>query len=111
MFRRGEVLNNKIRCSFFDEVDHNILMRLVRQVVKDRRVLGLIRGWPAAGVIKEGKVRDMISGTPQGGVISPLLANIYLTPFDRGLTEAGYVHDNRVIINLLCVLALHFRLV
>ena len=78
--------------SFFDEVNHDILMALVRQVVKDRRVLGLIRGWLSAGVMEEGKVRYQISGTPQGGVISPLLANIYLTPFDRGLSEAGFVH-------------------
>lgn len=78
--------------SFFDEVDHNILMRLVREVVKDRRVLGLIRGWLTAGVLEEGKVRYLTSGTPQGGVISPLLANIYLTPFDYGLAEAGYIH-------------------
>jgi len=79
-------------CSFFDEVDHNILMRLVREVVKDRRVLGLTRGWLTAGVMEEGKVRYVTSGTPQGGVISPLLANIYLTPFDYGLAEAGYIH-------------------
>jgi group II intron reverse transcriptase/maturase len=78
--------------SFFDEVDHDILMKLVRGLVKDRRVLGLIRGWLSAGVMEEGKVRYQISGTPQGGVISPFLANIYLTPFDRGLAQAGYTH-------------------
>lgn len=74
---------------FFDHVDHEILMRLVRQVVKDRRVLGLIRGWLVAGVMEEGNVRYQTSGTPQGGVISPLLSNIYLTPFDNALTEEG----------------------
>jgi len=78
--------------NFFNEVDHEILMKLVRQVVKDRRVLGLIRGWLTAGVMEEGKVRYATSGTPQGGVISPLLSNIFLTPFDRGLHEAGYMH-------------------
>lgn len=77
---------------FFDEVDRNILMRLVRQVIKDRRVLGLIWGWLAAGVMEEGNVRYLTSGTPQGGVISPLLANIYLTPFDQEMEKAGYVH-------------------
>lgn len=74
---------------FFNEVDHGILMKLVREVVKDRRVLGLIRGWLTAGVMEEGSVRYAISGTPQGGVISPLLSNIYLTPFDRELQKAG----------------------
>lgn len=78
--------------NFFNEVDHTILMKLVREVVKDRRVLGLIRGWLTAGVMEEGIVRYETSGTPQGGVISPILSNIYLTPFDRELQKAGYAH-------------------
>jgi group II intron reverse transcriptase/maturase len=75
---------------FFGQVDREILMRLVKQVVKDRRVLGLIRGWLAAGVMEEGSVRYQISGTPQGGTISPLLSNIYLTVLDDALAQAGY---------------------
>ncbi len=75
---------------FYDHLNQETLMKLVRQVVKDRRVLGLIRGWPKAGVMEEGEVRYTTSGTPQGGVISPLLSNIYLTPLDNALTEAGY---------------------
>lgn len=78
--------------NFFGEVDHEILMKLTREVVKDRRVLGLIRGWLKAGVMEEGEIRFATSGTPQGGVISPLLANIYLTPFDHALRSAGYTH-------------------
>jgi group II intron reverse transcriptase/maturase len=74
---------------FFDNVDHEILMRLVRKVVKDRRVLGLIRGWLKAGVMEEGNVRWQVSGTPQGGVISPLLSNIYLTVLDNALADTG----------------------
>jgi group II intron reverse transcriptase/maturase len=65
--------------NFFGNVDHEILLRLVRKVVKDRRVLGLLRGWLKAGVMEEGQVRYDVSGTPQGGPISPLLSNIYLT--------------------------------
>lgn len=75
---------------FFDHVDHEILMKLVRQVVKDRRVLGLIRGWLTAGVMEEGALRYETSGTPQGGVISPLLSNIYLTVLDNALAQAGH---------------------
>lgn len=78
--------------NFFNEVDHTILMKLVREVVKDRRVLRLIRGWLTAGVMEEGNVRYETSGTQQGGVISPLLSNIYLTPFDKALQKAGYAH-------------------
>lgn len=75
---------------FFDHVDHETLMRLVRRVVRDRRVLGLIRGWLKAGVMEEGKIRYQTSGTPQGGVISPLLSNVYLTVLDLALGGAGY---------------------
>lgn len=75
---------------FFDHVDHEILMKLAGRVVKDRRVLGLIRGWLKAGVMEEGNIRYQVSGTPQGGVISPLLSNIYLTVLDNALEEAGY---------------------
>lgn len=75
---------------FFDNVDKELMMRLVNRVVKDRRVLGLIRGWLEAGIMEEGRVRHEVSGTPQGGVISPLLSNIYLTPLDNALTEHGY---------------------
>lgn len=75
---------------FFGQVDREILMELVSQVVKDRRVLGLIRGWLTAGVMEEGNVRYQISGTPQGGTISPLLSNVYLTVLDNALTEKGY---------------------
>ena len=75
---------------FFGQVDRGILMKLVGQVVKDRRVLGLIRGWLEAGVLEEGNVRYETSGTPQGGVISPLLSNVYLTVLDNALTEGRY---------------------
>jgi len=75
---------------FFDNVDHEILMRLVGKVVKDRRVLGLIRGWLKAGVMEEGNLRYLTSGTPQGGVISPLLSNVYLTVLDNALEGMGY---------------------
>ena len=75
---------------FFGQVDWGILMRLVGQVVKDRRVLGLLRGWLAAGVMEEGNLRYETSGTPQGGGISPLLSNVYLTVLDDALAKAGY---------------------
>jgi RNA-directed DNA polymerase len=78
--------------NFFGNVDHDLMLRLTRQVVKDRRVLGLIRGWLKAGVMEEGLVHFETSGTPQGGPISPLLSNIYLTPFDFALKEAGWHH-------------------
>ena len=63
---------------FFDNVDHDILMKLVRKRINDPRVLRLIEGWLKAGVMEDGRFHVTTGvGTPQGGVISPLLANIY----------------------------------
>ncbi|MDD7939854.1 group II intron reverse transcriptase/maturase [Actinomycetospora lutea] len=68
----------------FDEIDHSALMRRVRDRVSDKRVLGLVKAFLAAGVLGEDAVRrDTITGTPQGGILSPLLANIALSALDE----------------------------
>lgn len=70
---------------FFDRVNHDMLMARVARVVKDKRVLRLIRRYLESGVLINGVVHDTDEGTPQGGPLSPLLANILLDDLDKEL--------------------------
>lgn len=63
---------------FFDSIDHQWLMRCLKERIKDTSLLRLIARLLKSGVIEEGKFVETDKGTPQGGVLSPLLANIYL---------------------------------
>ena len=68
---------------YFDNIDQEKLMDMVKERISDRRVQKLLRQWLKAGVMEDGTVRETLAGTPQGGVISPLLSNIYLHYLDR----------------------------
>ncbi len=63
---------------FFDNIDHQWLMKFIEHRIADTRLLRLIKKWLRAGVSDEGKWSKTLVGTPQGAVISPLLANVYL---------------------------------
>lgn len=76
---------------FFDHVDHQILMDLVREKVADGRILDLLEAFLKSGVMEDGEFAETMEGTPQGGVISPLMANIYLNHFDRRMGEEGFL--------------------
>jgi len=71
------VLDCDIR-SFFDTIDHEWLVKMLRHRIADERVIRLIQKWLKAGVLEDGKWREVIEGTPQGGSASPFLANVYL---------------------------------
>ena len=75
---------------FFDRVNHDKLMARVARIVKDKRVLKLIRAYLESGVMVNGVVMDTEEGTPQGGPLSPLLANIMLDDLDKELEQRGH---------------------
>jgi group II intron reverse transcriptase/maturase len=75
---------------FFDRVNHDMLMARVARVVKDKRVLKLIRAYLESGVMVNGVVMETEEGTPQGGPLSPLLSNIMLDDLDKELEKRGH---------------------
>jgi len=75
---------------FFDRVNHDILMSRVARLVKDKRILKLIRSYLQTGIMEGGVVTARTEGTPQGGPLSPLLSNILLTDLDRELERRGH---------------------
>ena len=75
---------------YFDTVNHDILIDMIRAEVKDERVVDLIRRFLKSGVMINGLISPTNEGTPQGGNLSPLLSNIYLTAFDRLLESRGH---------------------
>jgi group II intron reverse transcriptase/maturase len=64
---------------FFDNLDHEWLVRMLAERIDDRAFLGLIRKWLRAGILDTtGAILHPVTGTPQGGVVSPVLSNVYL---------------------------------
>jgi len=68
---------------FFDNIDHEVMIAILRKRIKDERFLRLIRKFLKAGYMENYELHRSYSGTPQGGIISPILANIYLDQFDK----------------------------
>ena len=74
---------------YFDTLNHELLMNMVREEVKDKRVTDLIKKYLKSGVFAEGLLVKTEEGSPQGGPLSPLLANIYLNKYDQEMTRRG----------------------
>lgn len=74
---------------FFDTVNHDKLISILRENVNDSTTLQLIRAYLRAGVLDKGLVKSTTIGTPQGGPISVILSNIYLDKFDKELETRG----------------------
>jgi group II intron reverse transcriptase/maturase len=76
--------------SFFDEVDHGILLQLLYSKVKCPITLRLLRKWLKAPIVINGKLTKRTKGVPQGSPISPLLSNIMLHELDKELERRGH---------------------
>jgi group II intron reverse transcriptase/maturase len=72
---------------FFDNIDHCVLIGILKERINDVRFIRLIRKFLKAGYMEHWQFNHTYSGTPQGGIISPILANIYLDKFDKFMDE------------------------
>lgn len=75
---------------FFDRVNHDKLMNLLSEKLKDKRTLKLIRAYLSSGMMENGLVAPRTEGTPQGSPLSPLLSNIILNELDHLLEERDH---------------------
>ena len=83
---------------YFDTLNHDMLMNMLREDIKDKVLIDLIKKYLKSGVMENGIVMKTEEGSPQGGNLSPLLANIYLDRFDkefegRGVKVVRYADD------------------
>jgi group II intron reverse transcriptase/maturase len=78
--------------SFFDRIDHEVVISRVCTRIADGRVIRLLEAFLKAGISDRGIISVPTEGTPQGGVISPLLANIVLDAFDKEIESKGWRH-------------------
>ena len=69
---------------YFDNIDHKIMAKLIKENLgPDRTIMGIIWKFFRAGYMEEREYKHSILGVPQGGILSPILSNLYLTPFDQ----------------------------
>lgn len=88
---------------YFDTVNHDKLISILRKEVNDSLTLHLIRSFLKAGIMEDGLVSSSTKGVPQGGPLSPILSNIYLNEFDkelesRGLNFVRYADDVVILV-------------
>ncbi len=88
---------------YFDTVNHDKLISILREKVKDDVTLHLVRSFLRAGIMEDGIIRRNEEGVPQGGPLSPILSNIYLDRFDkelesRGLRFVRYADDCNIFV-------------
>lgn len=88
---------------YFDTINHDKLISILREQVNESEILHLIRSYLQAGVMEDGLVSPTEQGAPQGGCLSPIISNIYLDKFDkelesRGLRFVRYADDCNIFV-------------
>jgi group II intron reverse transcriptase/maturase len=78
---------------FFDNINHEVMVGILAERIKDERFLRLIRKFLRAGYLEDWQYHNTYSGTPQGGIVSPILANIYLDKLDRYMEKLKQQFD------------------
>lgn len=73
---------------FFDNINHDVIIRILKERISDDRFIRLIRKFLKAGYMEDWTFHKTYSGTPQGGIISPILANIILDKLDKYMKNA-----------------------
>lgn len=68
---------------FFDNMSHQVMLRILKKKIDDRRFLNLIKAMMEAGYLEDWRYNRTYSGVPQGGIVSPILSNIYLAELDE----------------------------
>lgn len=89
--------------AYFDTVNHDKLISILRETVNDSTTLHLIRKFLQAGIMEKGLVKSSTIGMPQGEPLSPVLSNIYLDKFDKELEKRGlhfvrYADDSNIFV-------------
>ena len=79
----------------FDNIDHAILLSILREKIHDNRCIRLIENLLKAGYLEEWRYHKTLSGTPQGGIISPLLSNLFLDRMDKYVEAVLLPHYNK----------------
>lgn len=88
---------------YFDTVNHDKLISILRERINDAKTLRLVRQFLQAGVMENGLVSPSKEGVPQGGPLSPILSNVYLDKLDqeleaRGLHFVRYADDCNIFV-------------
>jgi group II intron reverse transcriptase/maturase len=88
---------------YFDTVNHDKLVSILRERINDAKTLRLIRQFLRAGVMEDGLTSPSEEGVPQGGPLSPVLSNVYLDKLDkelesRGLRFVRYADDCNIFV-------------